>query len=63
MEDYLGYLNSIKGMHHSEGDSSQILQKKSYNIHRDKKKRKDFKDYDDPEASQSKRKLISYDDL
>ncbi len=67
MEDYLSYLNSIKNIHH-EGESSQPQPKKSHTSHRDtsKKKRKDFKDLDDPETSGSniaKRKLISYEDL
>jgi hypothetical protein len=62
MEDYLGYLNSIKGMHHPDAEAGQSHNKKHYNSSRDKKKRKDYKDYDDPEASKG-RKLISYDDL
>src|SRR3569623_1357645 len=72
MDEYLNYLNIVKGGDRGDGDKTS----QSYHYKKNStpsqsfrhKKRREFKDLDEPETGNStnpamKRKLISYDDL
>ena len=75
MDEYLGYLNSMKNVRNDNGEYSS---RRSYNSnpregsnYRKKRYNREFKDLDDPEQNAGSNvqsaggvgKLISYDDL